>query len=69
MLNLTLVESNDKESGTKRDRVFNAGNTLLAMLMTAVNEDKSLKQSVNTTCKIRIFNNILIAVNQLVRLI
>jgi hypothetical protein len=42
-----LVESNDKESGTKRDRVFNAGNTLLAMLMTAVNEDKSLKQSVN----------------------
>ena len=31
-----------------RDRVFNIENTLLTMLMSAFNEDKSLKQSVNT---------------------
>jgi hypothetical protein len=31
----------------KRDRIFNDSNTLLTMLITAVNEDKSLKQSVN----------------------
>src|ERR1019366_8798277 len=47
-----LIESNpdnhrDKEGPKKRDRVFNNGNTLLTMLVTAVNEDKSLKQSVN----------------------
>ncbi|HEY4325278.1 MAG TPA: IS4 family transposase [Mucilaginibacter sp.] len=43
-----LIESNNNKEGTKkRDRVFNDGNTLLTMLVTAVNEDKSLKQSVN----------------------
>jgi hypothetical protein len=45
-----LIESsanNDREGPKKRDRVFNEGNTLLTMLATAVNEDKSLKQSVN----------------------
>ena len=43
-----LIESNVNKEGTKRrDRVFNEGNTLLTMLVTAVNEDKSLKQSVN----------------------
>ena len=43
-----LIESNNnKEGPKKRDRVFNDGNTLLTMLVTAVNEDKSLKQSVN----------------------
>jgi hypothetical protein len=31
----------------KRDRVFNFENTLLTMLITAIGEDKSLKQSVN----------------------
>ena len=31
-----------------RDRVYNIENTLLTMLMSAFNEDKSLKQSVNT---------------------
>jgi hypothetical protein len=42
-----LIESNNREGIKKRDRVFNEGNTLLTMLVTAVNEDKSLKQSVN----------------------
>jgi hypothetical protein len=43
-----LIESNkNKEGSKKRDRVFNDGNTLLTMLVTAVNSDKSLKQSVN----------------------
>jgi len=43
-----LMESNtNKDASKKRDRVFNDGNTLLTMLVTAVNEDKSLKQSVN----------------------
>lgn len=43
-----LIESNNnKEGPKKRDRIFNDGNTLLTMLVTAVNEDKSLKQSVN----------------------
>jgi hypothetical protein len=43
-----MVEhSNNKEGPKKRDRVFNDGNTLLTMLVTAVSEDKSLKQSVN----------------------
>jgi len=43
-----LIESKDNKSGPKkRDRVFNDENTLLTMLVTAVNEDKSLKQSVN----------------------
>jgi hypothetical protein len=45
-----LIESNQnshREGPKKRDRVFNDGNTLLTMLATAVNEDKSLKQSVN----------------------
>jgi hypothetical protein len=41
-----LIEKNNKEGVKKRDRVFNDGNTLLTMLVTAVNEDKSLKQSV-----------------------
>ncbi len=35
------------KTSKKRDRVFNDSNTLLTMLVTAVNEDKSLKQSVN----------------------
>jgi hypothetical protein len=39
--------NNNKEGPKKRDRVFNDGNTLLTMLVTAVSEDKSLKQSVN----------------------
>src|SRR5438067_6650830 len=43
-----LIESNrNKEGPKKRDRVFNDENTLLTMLVTAVNGDKSLKQSVN----------------------
>lgn len=43
-----LIESkDDKTKPKKRDRVFNDENTLLTMLVTAVNEDKSLKQSVN----------------------
>jgi hypothetical protein len=43
-----MVEyNNNKEGPKKRDRVFNDGNTLLTMLVTAVSEDKSLKQSVN----------------------
>ena len=43
-----LIESNsDNEVSKKRDRVFNDRNTLLTMLVSAVNEDKSLKQSVN----------------------
>ena len=32
----------------RRDRVYNAENTLLTMLLSSFNEDKSLKQSVNT---------------------
>lgn len=36
-----------EEIKKRRDRVFNDENTLLTMLVTAVNEDKSLKQSVN----------------------
>jgi hypothetical protein len=39
--------NNGTEAFKKRDRVFNDSNTLLTMLVTAVNEDKSLKQSVN----------------------
>jgi hypothetical protein len=43
-----LIENkNNKTETKKRDRVFNDGNTLLTMLVTAVNEDKSLRQSVN----------------------
>lgn len=38
-----------KEDGTKnkRDRIYNEEGTLLTMLLTAIGEDKSLKQSVN----------------------
>jgi hypothetical protein len=44
-----LVEGKHNEAETKkRDRIFNDGNTLLTMLVTAVNEDKSLKKSVST---------------------
>src|SRR5712664_1740849 len=44
-----LIEGKNNQSGSKkRDRVFNEGNTLLTMLVTAVNEDKSLKKSVST---------------------
>lgn len=44
-----LVEGKHNETETKkRDRIFNDGNTLLTMLVTAVNEDKSLKNSVST---------------------
>jgi hypothetical protein len=39
--------SGNVDTSKKRDRVFNDSNTLLTMLVTAVNEDKSLKQSVN----------------------
>jgi len=43
-----LIKSEPKKDGPKkRDRIFNDENTLLTMLVTAVNEDKSLKQSVN----------------------
>src|SRR5580658_441443 len=43
-----MIETgSDKEASKKRDRVFSDTNTLLTMLVTAVNEDKSLKQSVN----------------------
>jgi len=31
----------------RRDRIYNDENTILTMLITAINEDKSLKQSVN----------------------
>jgi hypothetical protein len=42
-----LIEAGNNKGGTKkRDRVFNDSNTLLTMLVTAVNQDKSLKQSV-----------------------
>lgn len=44
-----LIEGKHNETETKkRDRIFNDGNTLLTMLATAVNEDKSLKKSVST---------------------
>ncbi len=44
-----LIEGRRNKAGTKkRDRIFNDGNTLLTMLVTAVNEDKSLKKSVST---------------------
>jgi hypothetical protein len=44
-----LIEGkNNKTETKKRDRVFNDENTLLTMLVTAVNEDKSLKKSVST---------------------
>jgi hypothetical protein len=42
-----LIESNNSKGIKRRDRIFNEGNTLLTMLVTAVNQDKSLKQSVN----------------------
>ena len=37
----------DESTKVKRDRIYNEENTLLTMLITAINEDKSLKQSVN----------------------
>jgi len=37
----------DKDGIVRRDRVFNPENTLLTMLVSAIQEDKSLKQSVN----------------------
>jgi len=44
-----LIEGkNNQPESKKRDRIFNDGNTLLTMLVTAVNEDKSLKKSVST---------------------
>jgi hypothetical protein len=43
-----IIESRgDTTGGKKRDRVFNESNTLLTMLVTAVHQDKSLKESVN----------------------
>lgn len=39
--------SSDESSKIKRDRMYNEENTLLTMLVTAMHEDKSLKQSVN----------------------
>jgi len=43
-----IFETNSNMAASKkRDRVFNDSNTLLTMLVTAVHEDKSLKQSVN----------------------
>lgn len=42
-----IVESyKNKQAQLKRDRVYNEENTLLTMLVTAVQEDKSLQQSV-----------------------
>jgi len=44
-----LIEGKNNETESKkRHRIFNDGNTLLTMLVTAVNEDKSLKKSVST---------------------
>lgn len=44
-----LIEGKtNKTESKKRDRIFNDGNTLLTMLVTAVDEDKSLKKSVST---------------------
>lgn len=36
-----------KDAPAKRDRVYNEENTLLTMIVSAINEDKSLKQAVN----------------------
>lgn len=43
-----LAAYQEKSNHTvKRDRIFNEENTILTMLLTAIHEDKSLKQSVN----------------------
>ncbi|HUZ58300.1 MAG TPA: IS4 family transposase, partial [Hanamia sp.] len=41
-----LIEGHQSATA-KRDRIYNEENTLLTMLVTAIQEDKSLKQSVN----------------------
>lgn len=46
------VIDNYKPLQEKRDRVFNMGNTLLTMTLTAVQEDRSLQNSVNLFSKI-----------------
>jgi hypothetical protein len=40
-------QSPTKNAKVRRDRVYNEENTLLTMLVTAIHDDKSLKQSVN----------------------
>ena len=50
-----IASFKSKEGSAKRDRVYNEENTLLTMLATAVQEDKTLQQSVNIFS--RVFEN------------